>query len=454
MSKMKILLVDDEADILTSMETAVSGEGYEVISTTDGWQALELARQQRPDLILLDVMMPGMDGYEVCKKIKQDPLTENISVVFLSARDITMSKVEGLDSGAYDYITKPFHYAELFARLRSFQREHEYRQKITAMMEFSRSINILEFDELVSRIEKNIKTIFQSDFFSIFLWDPESRKVRLIANNRHDFDDTVSMEIPIESTPIMEEVVSTGKIVYVRDFCKSRYQTEKRDKYRDDYALGIPLLMGDKLIGVLNLNGNSTGFFNTPDLTYMMLGSEHITSALSNSLQYRWIQEMAITDPLTGLFNRRYFFERLNMEWARSQRYKTKMSVMMSDIDFFKKVNDTYGHICGDMILTKTAQMMGKHLRKIDVIARYGGEEFILLLPETPKKDAAMVADRMRRDMESTVYEWEGQKFSVTISFGVEDTSGDGVATVDDIIRLVDEKLYKAKESGRNRVIV
>jgi len=454
MKAIKILLVDDEPDLRINLESAVKAEGYEVATASSGEMALELARQFQPDLMLLDVMMPGMDGYEVCRRMKRDPQTEQTAVIFLSAKDITKSKIEGLDSGAYDYITKPFNYAELFARLRSFRREYEYRRKITAMMEFSRSINILEFDNLIARIEENIGTIFQSDFFSIFLWDPENRKVRLVAKNRHDFTESQGLEIPLEATPLMEEVVTTGKIVYVCDFCGSKYVTQKKHTYRDDYALGIPLLMGDKLIGVLNLNGNSSGFFNNPDFTYMMLGSEHITSSISNSLQYKWIQEMAITDPLTGLYNRRYFFERLHMEWDRSQRYKTKMSVVMGDVDFFKKVNDTYGHSCGDMILANTALMFRKHLRKIDVIARYGGEEFILLLPETPKKDAWLVADRIRADMENTVHEWEGKKLSITLSMGVEDTTGDGVAQMDDLVRKVDEKLYKAKESGRNKVIV
>ncbi|MBI5177637.1 MAG: diguanylate cyclase [Nitrospinae bacterium] len=457
MDDISVLLVDDEPDLLLNLEAAVRAEGYRVLTATNGQQAVDMARAHRPHLVLLDVMMPGMDGFEACRMIKDDPDTRDAFVIFLSAKDVTQSKVVGLDSGAFDYITKPFHYDELFARLRSFRREFEYRKKLNEMMEFSRSLNVLDFDALMTTIEKKIGFIFKSDFFSIFLWDHDKGQLKLIADNHDDFVDLKGLEIPLEKTPLMEEVIRTCHPVYVSDFHSSKYRTEERkgssDKYRDPYALGIPLVMGDRIMGVLNLNGNSKGFFDLPDLTYLQLGAEHLTSAISNALQYQRIMEMAVTDPLTGLYNRRYFYERMGMEWDRAMRYKTKMSVMMTDVDFFKKVNDTFGHVCGDMILVQTALMLRKHLRKIDVIARYGGEEFIVLLPETPKQNAAIVADRIRQDMESSSWDWDGKQVRVTLSLGVEDTHGDGVKVMDDIIRIVDEKLYQAKESGRNKVV-
>ncbi|MBI3581040.1 MAG: diguanylate cyclase [Nitrospinae bacterium] len=397
-------------------------------------------------------MMPGMDGFEVCKRIKENPETNGTAVIFLSADKLAESKVHGLEAGAFDYVEKPFSYAEIFARLRAFRREWMYRREILSLIEFSRKTSALDFDRLMETFKQGVGQIFYADRFSLFLWKKETRTFKLAVSNR-EFSGYMG-EISVDDSPLMRDVVECGEIIFIRDIRQSKYKVRNTGVYVDNYAFGIPLLMEDKTIGVLNLNGNSAGFFDDHDLSFMRLGAELIARAVSNALQYKTIQEIAVTDPLTGIYNRRYFFERLRNEFERAHRYKSDMTIIMADLDHFKKINDNYGHESGDRALTSTAEILKKHLRKIDVVARYGGEEFILLLPEISKDKAYKVADRIRRDVESQAHDPGGGNFYVTISMGIADTKSYGVTTADDLIKRADENLYKAKSAGRNRVVV
>lgn len=440
-----------------NMETALKAEGYGVITAENGRDAIDLARRERPDLIIMDGMMPDMDGFTACRHIKDDPVTANINIIFLTAKDMTTDMVKGLDSGAMDYITKPFKYDELFARLRSFQRLYSYQKKLSAMVEFSSAINQLDIQKLVAEIQKNLTGIIRVELFSIFLYDEKLRQVALLVSNHPHLADSGELELDIDQTPLMRDVVEQKRVIHISEFSKSPYLTGQlagqREKYSDDYAIGVPLIMGHRLIGVMNLNGNSHGFFEKPDFTFIQLAAEHIASAISNAMQYRRIQEMAVTDALTGVFNRRHFFEQLVSEWERYDRYNSVLSIIMADIDFFKKINDTWGHPCGDVVLAQTAKILKSHLRKVDTVARYGGEEFVILLPETSAEAAAMVAERMRADIATHPFMWDGKPISATISLGVADATEEGATAPDFLLRNADQKLYKAKESGRNVVI-
>ncbi|MEE8484568.1 MAG: diguanylate cyclase [Nitrospinota bacterium] len=454
MPKEKILVVDDERDLVLNLKATLVSEGYEVLTANDGENALGLAEGHLPDIILLDIMMPGMDGFEVCKRLKANPKTENLNVIFLSARDMVYSKIKGLDSGADDYITKPFNHDELLARLRVFARIREYKKKLSTMVDFSKSINVLNIEEFKKTLIERISDIYHADLFSILLVDGEGAKLTMLVNNHPDFEDTSGFKINMLDTPLMKRALTQKKCITIDDFSRSEYSTHKRKKYNDDYAMGIPLLIGHEVIGVLNLSGNGKGFFDKPDYTYLMLGAEHLASAVSNVMKHKKIEEMAITDGLTGLYNHRYFYEMLQAEFERATRYGSGLSVIITDIDYFKKINDTYGHLSGDMILREIAKILKKHTRKVDLVARYGGEEFTLLLPETGKEKAAQVAERIRKDVESRKFKGEKEMITVTISLGVEDLNNPEIKTCNDVVRFADNKLYQAKEGGRNRVIV
>jgi diguanylate cyclase (GGDEF)-like protein len=168
---------------------------------------------------------------------------------------------------------------------------------------------------------------------------------------------------------------------------------------------------------------------------------------------YELVQELAITDGLTGIFVRRHFIDRLSEEVDRARYFNTRVSFLMVDIDHFKLCNDKYGHLVGDMVLKEASSIMKKNLREIDIIGRYGGEEFSVILPETLKKDAAMVAERLRSSVEQTKISAYDENIDVTISIGIS-TFPDDTDEPNQLIDKADQMLYKAKEQGRNRVVL
>lgn len=461
----RILVVDDERDLVMNLKAALEKNGYKVVTANKGEQAIKAAQDVLPDVMLLDIMMPDMDGYEICRRIKEDPETEAINIVFLTAKDMLVSKVEGLDTGADDYITKPFNYDELMARVRALCRVSSYRKKLSAMVEFNNVLNVLDPAVLKDMLKKHLTDIFDVELFSIFTYSHDTRELVLFADNHPNSKEIRGMAISLDKSPLMQTVITDKKTLYIPDFSKSMYAKKKsRNKYHDGFAMGVPLEPSDKVMGipleingevtgVLNLSGNTKGFFDKIDYTFLSLGAEYIASSISNALAHSKIREFAVRDGLTMLYNHRHFYERLKTEWARSHRYKKPLSIILSDIDYFKKVNDTYGHVSGDMALRETARMLNKHVRTTDIVARYGGEEFAIILPETFAKEAMVVAERIRKDIETHQFKGEKENVKFTISMGVQDSQPSHIKRFEDLVRYADEKLYKAKNAGRNRVV-
>jgi len=287
-----ILIVEDSVINSKFCESLLKKNGFETEVYTDGESALEFLSKNSPDLILLDIIMPGIDGYQFSESIKANPKLSGTPVIFLSAMNDEESIIKGFKSGGVDFITKPFRTQELLARTRTH------------------------------------------------------------------------VEL-------------------------------KRAK--------------EKLL------------------------------------------QLATTDELTGIANRRYFMDRLNSEFDRAKRYESKYSLLMIDIDFFKSINDNYGHKGGDKALQSAASVMKKSLRTSDIIGRVGGEEFSVILPETDIKSALFIAERLRKKVEETAVIHNDEEILVTVSIGVSE-SQTGDQSVDDIYIRSDSAMYKAKNNGRNRV--
>ncbi len=182
---------------------------------------------------------------------------------------------------------------------------------------------------------------------------------------------------------------------------------------------------------------------------------EHYSNNLEEIVEQRTeiLKWLAITDPLTGLYNRRYFMEQLEQEFKRSRRYERDLSLLMIDIDFFKRVNDTFGHQTGDLVLRKISSIIESQLRDADVAFRFGGEEFMVILPETSLQDASNVAERMRTEIMHSYYHHDGSEFNVTVSIGIISVKCNQVESIDSLIQKVDDNLYMAKKRGRNQII-
>lgn len=288
---MKILVIDDSPDALAVVQVRLAKEGVQVVCAEGGLAGLDAARSEKPDLILLDLDMPDLSGFEVCRALKADPELCMIPVLFLSGSSTPEDKVKGLDLGAVDYVTKPFDAFELRARVRA------------------------------------------------------------------------------------------------------------------------------------------------------ALRTKHLQDLLI---------EHASLDPLTELPNRRALMERLRQEWARLQRHGGSLAFIMADIDHFKRVNDTYGHLVGDRLLREVARTIAGECRDADLPARFGGEEFAVLVPDETAEGAARLAERCRRKIEEIRLVANRQSLSATVSFGVAD--GTGLELPEALIQRADKALYEAKAAGRNTV--
>lgn len=297
----RILVVDDHEDNIELLRARLEARGYVVDSAKDGLDALEAVERCTPDLILLDIMMPRLDGLGVVRALKESGKLEFISVIMQTALDTTEHKVEGLNLGADDYITKPINFAELEARVNAQLRIKGLQRKLA---------------------EANAK-----------------------------------------------------------------------------------------------------------------------------------LEEMSLTDGLTGVANRRSLENSLREMWEHSLRLHEPLSLVMCDIDKFKGVNDNYGHQAGDAVLKEFARLLKDEAREIDRVGRYGGEEFVLLLPGTVLDAAVTFAERLREKVESHTFSYEGGTLTLTMSCGVAATPHPRVQDQEGLLRAADDALYVAKETGRNRVI-
>ena len=304
-----ILVIDDDPGTAEIVRSWFKGRPYDILCAPIAEEGIELAREHRPDIILLDVVMPGMGGLAAARRLKTDPATSNTPVILLTAKRDVHDKVEGFEAGADDYVTKPFEFEEVDARIRAMLRKREL---------------YVELEETVE---------------------------------------------------------------------------ELKDKNR-------------------------------------LLG------------------ELAVIDDKTGLFNHRHFRDKLEQEWLRSERYGNPLSLVMLDLDDFKQLNDTLGHPAGDRALREFATLVTGGARATDIASRYGGEEFAILLPHTNGEMALTVAERIREAARQFVFVETDRPTRMTVSAGVATFPSPGIESAEDLIKRADEALYRAKQTGKDRVVV
>ncbi|MBC8014271.1 MAG: diguanylate cyclase [Sporomusaceae bacterium] len=320
-STCNVLIVDDNHDSLQILAEIVEKSGCQAVLAVDGEQALKYLELVKPDLILLDIVMPKMDGYEVCSRLKQDIDLRDIPVIFLTAKSEIEDIVKGFEVGGIDYVSKPFNMIELQARIKN----------------------------------------------------------HLVLKKCHD-------EIKVANAGLREV---------------------------------------NKEIEIKN-------------------------SELKQILEQ--LELTAKTDMLTGLYNRRHMVDEIKKEVAKCLRHTKSFSLIMADIDFFKRVNDTYGHNCGDYVLKLVAETLQFSIRKVDTVARWGGEEFLILLPETGEEGAELLAERIRKNVAEQAIHYNNALFNITITLGVAIFNSN--EEVDEVIKRADKALYNGKEKGRNCVSI
>ena len=452
----RVLVVDDLLPNLKLLEAKLSNEYFQVETAMNGAEALAAIDADPPDIILLDIMMPGMDGFEVCERIKANPETAHLPVVMVTALSDRSDRVRGLEAGADDFLTKPVDDRALFARIRSLVRLKMLMDEWRLRERTSESLAVLGGDAVpVMETGKDARILIVEDkeFYATQLAEilaADGHETTVVAKPQESIDrltaddfDMIVIELRLEDQDALRLCAGIRSIDALRH---------------------IPILLlaeetdADRLAKAMDLGCN--------DYVLRPVDRNELLARCRTQVRRRRYQEklrdnyersfeMALTDGLTGLYNRRYLEAHLGGLIERISGGRRHLSVIMFDIDHFKKINDTYGHAAGDEVLQELCARIMKGVRSFDTVARYGGEEFVVVMPETDINVAMTVAERLRQGVADQPFTaiTTDKKLDVTISIGVAEVDVAGGDTTVSLIHRADEALYAAKSAGRNRVM-
>ncbi|QPJ61058.1 MAG: GGDEF domain-containing protein [Candidatus Nitronauta litoralis] len=316
-----------------------------------------------------------------------------------------------------------------------------------------KSISRLNLEDIEEALIHKLPGILSVKFFSLFLYEKNKRTLTLACHNHPGWGD--AKEIPVTQSNVMNDAILQGRYILEPDFKKSKYFKGKSNPlFKNHFFVCIPLMIENEILGVINLNESKSGVFSVHDLDFVLNVIEFISLSISNALLYQKTEMLSVTDGLTLLINHQQMQQILKSEFERSKRYNFELSVVMMDVDYFKKVNDTYGHQVGDQVLVALGEVISSICRSNDTGARYGGEEFCLILPQASKINAKNIAERVREEISQRVFETELGGFKVTISCGVAQLDLETMSTPADLIHVADRALYSAKKNGRDQTVV
>jgi two-component system cell cycle response regulator len=450
--KKKILIVDDDPTSLKVLESMLSDERYNIIKASNGEKALEAALNQLPDLILLDLMMPGIDGYEVTRKVKKDRRTKDVPIIIITSLEDSECKIRGLEEGAEELLNKPVHSSELKARVSSMLRLKEYRDQLSIRTLSGRNFGVMPR-------QKEVMQMTEEDLARILL--VEDTEV-----------DAAIVESALEGEPYKLQKVDRGKDVF------SIIKQERTDLIlldvilpdMDGFEICRRLKREHKEIQVVivtcldDLESKIKGVELGADdfLVKPVIGRElkaRIKTLLEKKVHmdslrthYEEALDRSQVDWLTGLYNHGYFQQFLGYELKRAFDQGFPVSLIMIDVDDFKRYNDTLGHLAGDAILREMGQVVRNSIREVDFAARYGGEEFAVVLPYVHRDNAVIVAKRIHNALTSHEF-FHDESIKIgnpTVSMGIAVFPEEASDKAELIIQ-ADSMLYLAKQSGKNQ---
>ena len=451
----RVLVVDDLLPNVKLLEAKLTNEYFEVITATDGPAAIELVKSQSPDIVLLDVMMPGMDGFEVCQAIKGDPKSMHIPVVMVTALSDVADRVRGLEAGADDFLTKPVDDTALFARVRSLVRLKMLMDEWRLREQTSEQFGVLS-EETPIMLEDATRA-------RVLIVEDNEINARRLRSVLEGDSHAITLEPSIEAAFDLAKTAEYELVVVnlrLKDQDALRFCSQLRSEEKTRYT---PVLLvaeeGDteRLAKAMDLGTNDYLIRPIDENELLARSRAQVRrQRYQNQLRrnYERSLEMALTDSLTGLYNRRYLEAHIGGLLDRIAGGRRVLSLMMFDIDFFKNVNDTYGHACGDEVLREIGMRVIHNVRSFDTVSRFGGEEFVVVMPETDLVVASSVAERLREYIAKQPFKITDpvKQIPVTISIGVvtADIEGDSTA---ELLKRADEALYEGKRTGRNKVI-
>jgi two-component system, cell cycle response regulator len=450
----RVLVVDDIPANVKLLEARLSAEYFDVITAMSGKEALAICERAECDLVLLDVMMPDMDGFEVCRRLKTNPATHHIPVVMVTALDQPSDRVRGLEAGADDFLTKPIPDLALIARVRSLSRlkmvTDELRMRALtsrdigiespereAVADTGRGGHVLIVDDRAASHER-IASVLAKEHTVEVETDPSEALFRAAENN-YDLL-IISLDLTnFDALRLCSQVRSLDRTRNIPILAVTEPDNSAR------MLRGLEIGVNDYLMRPIDKN-------ELLARARSQVRKRRYAERLRDNVQMSI--EMAITDALTGLFNRRYMESHLGTLIEQAIARGKPLTALVIDIDYFKSINDTHGHDAGDDVLREFALRIKRSIRGIDLACRCGGEEFVVVMPETDMAVAAMVAERLRRRIAADpfVIQQGAGSVPVTISIGIAALRGkDDTAAA--LIKRADQALYRAKRDGRNRVV-
>jgi two-component system, cell cycle response regulator len=485
----QILVADDDQAVLESVTWLLQENGYDVVPANGGAACLEQLERRAPDLLLLDILMPDADGCQLLERIKGDERWRDLPVLMLSAQPPEDASVRTLGLGAADFIRKPYRPKELLARVQAqlrtvallrstrtalqraeeqlvrAQQDADSRRKLVDILhEVTGDLSVSELFHLLVRRAARALSVSHC---SVVL----ARPGETVANVVAAFENPGLQQLPIQLDryPEIKVALESGQPVLVEDVATDPLYEGAREEWGREgievqirSVIALPFSVDRGQYGVfLVRRTRDQDRFGPADLEF---AQAVVTAAVAVIQRARIVEhtmadnarleQLAQTDPLTQLLNRRALTERISAEMERALRYDSTLALLMIDLDHFKKVNDSYGHLVGDDVLRDVGQLLRNTIRASDIVARYGGEEFLILLPETDDEGAETFADRVRASMEQHLFASDslGEPLRLTASIGVAMFPAARIESVEDLFSRADAALYRAKADGRNRV--
>jgi two-component system cell cycle response regulator len=451
----RVLVVDDILPNVKLLEAKLSSEYYDVLTATSGREALEKVESESPDIVLLDVMMPGMDGFEVCARIKANPKAAHIPVVMVTALTDAHDKVRGLEAGADDFLSKPINDTALMARVRSLVRLKMALDEWRIRENTANQLGVVGESAYMMKESAEKARV-------LIVEDKEFEQRRIEETLATDHDIVISVESGVEAMAMIAahdfDVLIVSLNLSGEDSLRlcSHLKTAERTR-------SVPIVMvGEDEDMPRIAHGLEIG---AHDYILRPVDRNELLARVRTQVRRKRFQErlrstyeislsMALTDSLTGLYNRRYLEVHLEKLLDKNHESKKSLAVLMMDIDHFKQVNDTHGHAVGDQVLKIFSARVKDSLRSFDLVARLGGEEFVAILPDVSEKKAFIIAERLRRAIADAPFECGAPSgpFTVTTSIGGAYIDPEK-HTSKEVLERADKCLYEAKNGGRDCVV-